>query len=228
MHMYPCPHGGRSTKICTRGDIRDIITHVKFDVDHFRGFCSRFPFTRPVTLSLQCHHYRATVIIHFHGAMENLTLCTLYPLSWLLLNFIWLITSGSATHTPSFVKNRPQHALLQWGISSPNRWNRLHRMHQMQTIVTDDHGVSPSVCQFVSHAAQLGFTVQEWLKGSWLSLGWTFWWPKEHCVRRGPILHKEVEGGLRVARDSKFCTHIDAAFAKLLLWLLVKCYFLHL
>jgi len=29
-------------------------------------------------------------------------------------------------------------------------------MHEMQTIVTDDRGVCPSVC----HAAQLGFTVR--------------------------------------------------------------------
>jgi len=39
---------------------------------------------------------------------------------------------------------------------------RPHRMHDMQTIATDDC----SVCQFVCHAAQLGFTVQKRLNGS--------------------------------------------------------------
>jgi len=39
---------------------------------------------------------------------------------------------------------------------------RLHRMHEMQSILTDVHGVCPSVC----HAAHLGFTVQKCLNGS--------------------------------------------------------------
>jgi len=35
---------------------------------------------------------------------------------------------------------------------------RLHRMHEMQSILTDVCGVSLSVC----HAAHLGFAVQKW------------------------------------------------------------------
>jgi len=39
----------------------------------------------------------------------------------------------------------------------------LHQMREMQTIVTNDRGVCPSVS---CHAAQLGFTVQKRLNGS--------------------------------------------------------------
>jgi len=44
---------------------------------------------------------------------------------------------------------------------------RLHRLHEMQTIVTDDRAVCPPVC----HAAKLGFTVQKWLNGLRSCLG---------------------------------------------------------
>jgi len=53
-------------------------------------------------------------------------------------------------------------------------------MHEMQSVVTDDCGVCPSVC----HTAQLGFTVQKWIKMlfwvknlgvPWsIMLGWVF------------------------------------------------------
>jgi len=51
---------------------------------------------------------------------------------------------------------------------------RLHRMHEMQTIVTDVRGVCLSVCR----TAQLGFTVQKWLNGQdadWSEHSWGPW-----------------------------------------------------
>jgi len=57
------------------------------------------------------------------------------------------------------------------------RFCKLHRMHEMQTIVTDDRGVCPSVCLLVclsvNHAVHLGFTVQKWLNGSRCRLRYT-------------------------------------------------------
>jgi len=44
---------------------------------------------------------------------------------------------------------------------------KLHRMNEMQTIVTDDR----DVCQSVCHAAQLGFVVQKRLNASRCCLG---------------------------------------------------------
>jgi len=36
--MYNRPLGDRNTKVCMWGDVPDIITPDKFDVDRFRGF----------------------------------------------------------------------------------------------------------------------------------------------------------------------------------------------
>ena len=38
MHMQPRPRKGRNTKVYMWGEVPDIITPVKFDVDRFRGF----------------------------------------------------------------------------------------------------------------------------------------------------------------------------------------------
>ena len=37
-HMQPRPFRGRNTKVCMGGEVPDVITTVKFDVDRFRGF----------------------------------------------------------------------------------------------------------------------------------------------------------------------------------------------
>ena len=41
-HIYntTAPLGDRNTKVCVWGDVPDVITPVKFDVDQFRGFRS--------------------------------------------------------------------------------------------------------------------------------------------------------------------------------------------
>jgi len=47
-------------------------------------------------------------------------------------------------------------------------------MHEMQTVVTDDRGVCPSVC----HEVLLGFTVQKWLTDQdavWGEHSWGPW-----------------------------------------------------
>jgi len=75
---------------------------------------------------------------------------------------------------------------------------RLHRMHEMQSIVADGRGVCLSVCPFAS----LSVT---WLcSASLCKNGWTdqdpvwderSWGPKEHCVRRGSSPpHSEARG----------------------------------
>jgi len=52
-------------------------------------------------------------------------------------------------------------------------------MHEMQTIVTDDCGVSPSVYLLVCHAAQLSFAVQKRLNESRCCLGPTLFGAQE-------------------------------------------------
>jgi len=68
---------------------------------------------------------------------------------------------------------------------------RLHRMHKMQPIVTDDHGVCLSAC----HVAQVGFTVQKWLNTSRCCLGWTL--PRAHgtVLDKGPDPPQRGGGG---------------------------------
>jgi len=55
-----------------------------------------------------------------------------------------------------------------------NRIFRLHRMHEIQTIVTDVRGVCQSVC----HATQLGFTV----RGSSGAAFAKLLWPLVVCI----------------------------------------------
>jgi len=97
---------------------------------------------------------------------------------------------------------------------------RLHRMYEMQSIVTDYHGVCQSFC----HADQSSFTVQKWLNGSRCCWGEHFWGSMEHCVRRGPD-PLQTEGGelgkmlpivdsqhisrMAEPRDLKFCVHTE-------------------
>ena len=37
-HMQARPLKGRNTKVCVWGEVPDVITPIKFDVDRFRGF----------------------------------------------------------------------------------------------------------------------------------------------------------------------------------------------
>jgi len=62
MHTQPRPPKGQDHQICMLGDFPDIITHVKFDVNRFRGFIhwrSEIQVLHWQALSpLLCRHYR--------------------------------------------------------------------------------------------------------------------------------------------------------------------------
>jgi len=70
--------------------------------------------------------------------------------------------------------------VITWSVSNPWYWKSIYRLHLMQTTATN-----VPVCQFVCHAASLGFNVR---KNGWTDRRPVWgedWESKEHCVRRG-------------------------------------------
>jgi len=86
----------------------------------------------------------------------------------------------SALHKVSLIFD-PQLTTCQHTLEISLFSFRLHRMHEMQTIVTDVHGVCLSVC----HAPHIRFAAQ---KNGWTDQAAVYgehsWRPTEHCVRR--------------------------------------------